>query len=134
MPVKEEGFCKNERLSSRKEIARLFEEGKSFYSYPYNVIWSESNLPMQYPVRLAVSVTKRGFKRAVDRNRIKRMTREAWRKNKQLLYGPLLKHNIAIVVMLIYTGKEIPATEVIERKMRELIANFSLNLHLSGSQ
>ncbi len=134
MAGRQQGLCKAERLSSRKEITRLFEEGSSFYSYPFNAIWAESRGNGKYPVQFAVSVTKRSFKKAVDRNRIKRLIRESWRRNKYQLYNILEQHNLKLIVMLIYSGKNIPGQELMDRKINELILNFSLNLPIPGGK
>ncbi|MES2397178.1 MAG: ribonuclease P protein component, partial [Bacteroidota bacterium] len=97
-------FTKAERLSSKIEIDSLFGTGKSFNSAPFKVIWLEKAVG-DTPVKTVISIPKRLFKRAVDRNRLKRLTREAYRKNKHLLYDDL--GNKKILLMFIFTSKTI---------------------------
>ena len=81
-------FSKKERLKNKIEIESLFSEGNRFFEYPFNVIWklysnSDSTLKM------AVSVPKKKIPNATDRNKIKRLVREAFRKNKTIIQQPL---------------------------------------------
>jgi len=125
------GFSKDERLCSRKEIGRLFDDGNSFFSYPFNLIWNLSDTDLVFPVKIAISVSSRSFKKAVDRNRIKRLIREAWRHEKTNLYTFLRQHNYSLFVMLIYVGTEVPSCGEIKPKLAKLIRNFSLHLEQS---
>lgn len=77
---------KSERLCSKTLIEELLTSEISFVKYPYRIIVKKSSLPGEYPARIAISVSKKRFKRAVQRNRIKRLTREAYRLNKKDLY------------------------------------------------
>jgi ribonuclease P protein component len=71
----------------------------------------------EQPVRIAFGVPKRNFKQAVKRNRIKRLFREAYRKHKHELYVPLELKSVKIVVMCIYTAKEVPSCSEAEGKI-----------------
>ncbi len=85
-------FPKKERMVSRLEIERLFGGGRphSVVSYPLRMVFTlRERQQGAMPVSLLVSVSKRHFKHAVDRNRVKRQLREAYRKNKHLLYSSL---------------------------------------------
>ena len=77
---------KSERLCSKTLIEELLTSEISFVKYHYRNIVKKSSLPGEYPARIAISVSKKRFKRAVQRNRIKRLTREAYRLNKKDLY------------------------------------------------
>ena len=114
-------FKANERLKSRKEISRLFDKGNSFISEPYKIIWDYSELEISYPAQIAISVPKRNFKKAVDRNFIKRQTREGYRKNKHLLYRYLTHKNIKISVIVIYLSRKRLKTIEIEDNIIKLI-------------
>lgn len=116
MEEKPSTFKKKEKLKSQKAIARLFREGQAFHLFPFRWVWVEAG-DAPHPVQVAVSVSKRKFKRAVDRNRIKRLVREAWRLNKAGFYEKLGPHHFHI--MFIYTGKELPEWLFLERKMRK---------------
>jgi len=111
----------NDRLKSKKEIELLFSEGKSISKYPVRLIYRKTTLQKENTIQTAVSVSKRNFKKAVDRNHIKRLLRESYRKNKYLV-GNNTTHQFAF--MFLYTGKEIPDYIMIESKIKEIIQKF----------
>jgi len=121
-------FSKKERLSNKKSISLLFEKGYSFYSHSFSVVWSYSDRPIPFPAQMAVSVTKKSFKKAVDRNRIKRLVREAWRLNKNSLYDLLKEKDRQIIIMLLFTGKEIPGFHDVSNQVKKVISKISLLL------
>ena len=125
-------YSKKEKLCSRKVISRLFENGNSFYSEPFRLLWLKSEDINPFPALTGVSVGKRSFPRAVDRNRIKRLIREAWRINKHQLYSQLEKLNLQIFIMIIYAGNKMPEYREIEVQMKDLVGKFSLHLTASS--
>lgn len=110
-------LAKEERLHSKKLIDKLFREGKSVFSYPFKVLYISENEASAHPVRVLISVSKRHFKKAVDRNHIKRLIREAYRNNKQTLMAHLNTHNKKLFFGLIYVSETILSYEEIERKL-----------------
>lgn len=124
-------FRKKERLSSKKAIAALFDSGQAFSLYPFRVFWKIADAGTGSPARLAVSVSKRCFKKAVDRNRIKRLTREAWRHNKHILYKHLEENNINLVLMLVYTQEDMPGYDLIEQKVKKVVSKLLLILPIN---
>ncbi len=117
-------FKKAERLKSKKIIDSLFQQGQSFGVYPVRIVWVElENSDNPYPVQCAVSVSKRKFPKAVDRNRIKRQLREAWRLHKHRLYEAL-EGEQQFGIMLLYTGKEQITQVEIERCVQRIIKKF----------
>ena len=76
-------FKKEERLCNKKLIDELFHNGSSFLCYPFKVSWLLVDEPAQFPAQVLFSVSKKRYKRAVDRNLIKRRMREAYRLHKQ---------------------------------------------------
>ena len=127
-------FSKSESLASRKLIEKLVEEGNSFSQYPFRLTWMTAELKANVPAQVAIVVSKRNFKRAVDRNRIKRLLREVYRKNKSDFYKTLTNKNMQCALLLLYTGKVVPNFAEVERKLRltlqrfeETIANTSVN-------
>lgn len=118
-------FSKRERLSSRKTIGLLFESGRSFYSHPFKVVWLEKECESRFPASVAISVPKKVFKRAVDRNRIKRVVRESWRHQKGNLYSQLEQEDLQIVIMLIFTARILPSQIEMNGMIEKLISKFS---------
>ena len=110
-------FQKAERLCSKKIIDKLFAQGKSVFVFPVKMVYLEIQLPSKYPVQAAFSVGKRNFKRAVQRNLIKRRMREAYRLNKSKFYDGITEKQIA--VFFIYTGKAIPEYKQIETSIKK---------------
>ncbi len=112
-------FTKAERLSRKKSIDRLFLRGKSFDVFPLKLLWVVSEPDQKFPVEVLISVSKKKFKKAVDRNRIKRKIREAYRLNKHQLYDILARKNKKILLAIIYTGREDEDFKTIENKIRK---------------
>lgn len=109
-------FGKNEKLKSRKQIEQLFKEGKSFSSFPLRVVYVfVENEPAA--LQAGFSVSTRYFKKAVDRNRIKRLMREAYRLQKNGLLNPVTGAAKKLNVFFIYTGNELPEYELVFEKM-----------------
>jgi ribonuclease P protein component len=110
-------FKKEERLSGKKSIATLFGEGSGFFVYPFKVVFLKVPDERPVPVQLLISVSKRNFKKAVDRNKIKRLIREAYRKNKHILCDDLSAHSKRLLLGFIYNAKTIMEYKEIERKI-----------------
>ncbi len=97
------------------------EKGRSFAYFPFRVIWMETKTESVFPAQIAISVPKRNFKRAVDRNLLKRRIREAYRKSKPVLYDFLNEGNKKIAVLVVYTAKEKLDYEAVSGKINAVI-------------
>ena len=104
---------KDDRLKSRKIIDLLFAHGKSFSNFPFKVIWQPADT-----LQIGIGVSSRHFRKATDRNRIKRLVREAWRKQKQELHT---KPGSGVSVFLLYYGNEVPEYELVHEKITSVI-------------
>lgn len=128
-------FRRNERLKSEKVISLLFKKGQSFSCYPLRLVYTEiaplskSDDSTDFsPIQFSLSVSKKKFKHAVDRNVLRRRIREAYRLNKQDLYV-FLKSNEALsekqfAFMVIYTAKDSLPYSEIQRGIRKMIFKF----------
>ena len=110
-------LAKHERLKSRKLLEQLFREGTTFFVHPFKVYYKIIG-DVTHPVQAGFGVSARTFKKAVERNRVKRLTREAYRLQKNNLQQMLEANGKNKAVFFLYTGKELPAYELIKDKMR----------------
>lgn len=115
-------FPKHERLHSKKLLEKLFKEGKSIKLYPLRFIYLP--LPEAEHTQVVFSVPRRNFKKAVDRNRIKRHMREAYRIHKSAItYN--LPIDIPFLLGYIYIAKEKQAYRVIESKIKDSLERLT---------
>ena len=92
-------------------IDQLFSKGHSFSNFPFKVVWLPEN--KEEILQAGVGVSSRYFKKATDRNRIKRLMREAYRLQKNILHDHLQKTQRKMSVFILYTGKEVPDYETV---------------------
>lgn len=122
MQSEKQTLNKEERLKSRKLIGNLFERGKIINHYPYKLLYEiTDNKDFGFPAKIAVSVSKRNFRKAVDRNRIKRKMKEAYRLNKNELYEILNKNDQNLYFFVIYTAKQDTEYQKLEKEMQLLL-------------
>lgn len=110
-------FPKEEHLCSKKRIEQLFNrQNPSLGVYPLRLTWVVAPARTTAPPQVLITVPKRAFKRAVDRNRLKRLLREAYRLNKYRLLEAENGHPVELLGLL-YTGKEKSELALIEKKL-----------------
>jgi ribonuclease P protein component len=114
-------YPKKERLKSKKTIDSLFVEGLSLSVFPLRLVYLETVFDDDIKIKAGVSVSKRNFKKAVDRNRIKRLMREVYRLNKAEYFNNI---STSFAFMFLYIGKEEMSFEVLNQKMRLLLDKF----------
>ncbi|MDD3078778.1 MAG: ribonuclease P protein component [Paludibacter sp.] len=110
-------FPKKEHLCGDTSINRLYTEGKAFIVYPVRIVYKSRPGIENIPVKVLFSVPKRKFKRAVKRNRIKRLMRESYRHNKEILQSLCIEKNISIDLAFNFIGDAEPDFKTIESKM-----------------
>ena len=114
-------FNKQEKLKSKKLIERLFTEGKSISCNPLKLIYLKVGHDSNFLIQAGVSVAKRKINLAVSRNRIKRLMREVYRKNKHLIYEGI---NTKYIFMFLYLDEKEQKYVFIEEKMINLLEKF----------
>ena len=117
-------LSKSERLSRRKIIEALHARGSSVKSPAIILVYLPCELPVEFPAQAMFSASKRLFKRAHDRNRAKRLLREAYRKQKHIVYTSLKERNQQYALHFIFTGKQLPNYPYVFGKMNDLIFRF----------
>lgn len=110
-----------EKLKSKKIIDLLFSEGKSVSKYPLRLVYVQHEFEENVPLKMGVSVSKKYFKKAVDRNYFKRVLRECYRLNKSLLISDLEKK---YCIMFFYQTSEKLCYQEIEEKTKLLFEKF----------
>lgn len=121
-------FGKKEKLKSRKLIGEVFSQGKNLTSFPLKLVYYKLPDPLKHSPNIAgvqlkvgVSVPKKKFNKAVHRVHLKRLIREAYRKNKYLVY----EHNSSsFAMMFLYIGREKADYRTIETAVQQLLKRF----------
>ena len=115
-------YPKNEKLKSKKTIELLFSEGQSVSKYPLRLVYVENSIENEELIKFGVSVSKKYFKNAVDRNYLKRVLRECYRLNKGILSESIDK---PMAMMFFYQSKEVLTYQEINEKTIQLFQKFN---------
>jgi ribonuclease P protein component len=119
---------KQERLKSRKLIDQLFKEGKFFSVFPIRVVWQYQQNTSGI-LQAGFTVSTKHFKKAVHRNRIKRLMKEAYRLQKNDLQNDVDAVNKQLVIFLMYVGKDIPGYPLISEKINSILKRLQKIVH-----
>ncbi|MEJ7682620.1 MAG: ribonuclease P protein component [Segetibacter sp.] len=109
-------YNKEERLKSRKLIEQLFSKGKNMSEFPVKVLYDFVE-DISMPLQAGVTTSSRKFKKAVERNRVKRILLETYRLQKLPLQQALEKQKLSLSTFFIYTGKDLPVYAEVYKKM-----------------
>lgn len=123
-------FPKKEHLCGEIRINKLYAEGKAFIAYPYRVVYRIEKTQTDVPVMVLVSVPKKRFKRAVKRNKIKRLMREAYRLNKHFLTDICTQNACQIQIALNYVSDIEMDFKAMEIKMIDALYKISQKIEL----
>ena len=114
-------YNKKEKLKSRTQLDAIFASGKSFSIFPIKVFYLETGEATLENTKAGVGVSARYFKKAVERNRVKRLLRETYRLEKQNLLEKLNEQQKQLIIFFLYIDKEMPDYKVMREKMRDCI-------------
>lgn len=114
-------FPKKEKLTNKKVFEALFSEGASIKKFPLQLRYIKTSPTEEGKIKVAFSAPKRVFKSAVQRNRVKRLVREAYRHNKPMIFNNI-EGNFAF--LFLYLGKKIPVYSEVEQAMKQLLQDF----------
>ncbi len=116
-------YSKKDKLKGKKLIERLFVEGASVAAYPLRMVYLKLDTENQETqLKAGVTVSKKHFKKAVDRNHIKRLIREAYRLHRDDYFN---NKSTSFALMILYLEKDIPDYASVEKKMKQLLDKFS---------
>jgi ribonuclease P protein component len=110
-------YNKKEKLKSRKLLDQVFKEGKTFTVFPLKLFYLQPAEKMDFFIKTGVGVSGRNFKKAVQRNHVKRLLREAYRTEKTPLHNFLQQQNSQAVVFILYIDKTLPVFTTVKEKM-----------------
>ncbi|MBO4581621.1 MAG: ribonuclease P protein component [Bacteroidales bacterium] len=114
-------FPKSQRLCSRDDFQRLLSQKQSFYLYPFVCYYGTEEGKNAFEAKIAIAVGKKRIKRAVHRNRVKRLIKEAYRQNKHLIYRTFQEEQKEIHLILVYVESKVLPYSFINNKMILLI-------------
>ena len=127
-------LTKAERINSKLTIENIFRKGQSVFSHPYKLVFvdriNDDDSPL---VEILISVSKKRFKKAVDRNAIKRLIRESYRTNKQILWNFCEQNNTKLSIVIVYVGNDISNSKNHNNTMIKVIDKMLLKLNSSMS-
>jgi len=131
METKRYGLSKKERISSKKEIDLLFTGGNSFVVYPLRIVYVEHHceeISDESAVSIMVNIPKKKFRRAVKRNRLKRMIKESYRLNKTDLIGKMASCSKRISIAFLYLPDNEKTYPEIASAVREALKTLSMKI------
>jgi len=130
-------LSKAERLTRTRLIGQVYDTGEVLKTPAILLIYRFMELPVTFPAQVMITAAKRNFRHAHDRNRIKRLIREAYRKNKSGHYLALEKVGKQAGLIFIFTGRQLPDSEYVNEKINSLLQRFTqlvLTHHLQTNE
>lgn len=113
-------FGKEEHLCGKTTIDELYKAGESLFLYPFRTVYQKVDKD-SVPVKCLVNAPKRKFKHAVDRNRLKRLMREAYRKNKHILFDQMEAENATMLIAFSYISDKIESQAFVEKRIIQVM-------------
>jgi ribonuclease P protein component len=123
-----ETFSKSEKLCSKKAIDCLFEKGSLFYVYPFKVIYNLDKHPEEPGQRVLISIPKKYLRRSVDRNHMKRLVRESYRRLKSRIHVPVKEAKTGLNIAIIFTGRKVISFQEVNQAIEQIISKIALVL------
>src|ERR1044072_3871975 len=120
MPLNQFSYTKKEKLKSRKQLEALFTTGENFVVFPVKLFFCNTE-GQDNSIKTGVGVSSKNFRKAVARNRIKRLLREAYRIEKTVLLNYLQQNKKQIALFFLYIDKGLPEFDLLKEKMQQAI-------------
>jgi ribonuclease P protein component len=122
-------YNRKEKLKRKKMLDQLFAGKQTVSQFPVRIFFTQHAIHPTAPVQAGVGCSSRTFKKAVHRNRIKRLLREAWRLNKAPIYELAQNQNKGISLFILYTGKELPQQQELLQVLPFLLQKMAQQLN-----
>jgi ribonuclease P protein component len=121
--VKANKLPNTERVKSPQRVSEIYYKGVAGFVYPFkfHFLSQPSEHTEQPLLKICIAVSKKKFKHAVDRNRVKRLVKEAYRLNKMAFYENPDNINKQVELYLVFVGKDLPAYQVVEKGIKSII-------------
>jgi ribonuclease P protein component len=113
-------FGKQERLSSKIQISHLFKDGESFFLHPFRIVFTQVPAIDEHLLKVMFIVSKKHYKKAVQRNHIRRRMREAWRKNRHIFISSEVNGK-CMLVALQYVVNSVESYQLMEEKIKLIL-------------
>ncbi len=117
-------FTKQEKLTGETVVTELFLQGASFIAYPVRVVWSASKSEDSPSLKVLMSVPKKKLKHAVDRNRVKRLLREAYRLQKEELTILVAEQHLQVRMAFVWIPNEVLDYAKVEKKVLDALSKM----------
>lgn len=127
-------YGREEKLKSRKLVQELFSKGKTFTVYPLKVFYMQPGKKPDHSIKVGVGTSTRNFKKAVDRNRIKRLLRETYRLEKNPLQDFLRSSGKQAAIFFLYIDKSLPEFSELKTKMHLALHKLIKQLNEAGTE
>lgn len=130
--IERETYLKVERVSGKTRIETIFASGNAFLTYPFRVVYYKHDADTSSNTNaLLISIPKKRLKRAVDRNRMKRLVREAYRLNRSYIDLSSLSNDSNVDIALIYVADKVLPYHIVEKSLIRLLREISKRLSMS---
>lgn len=113
-------FPKSERLNHKKVISQLFQSGQTSFSYPFRLVFATHPEPSDIKPQILISIPKKKFKKAVDRNWLKRRIKEAYRQNKIILTDKNAQFQIRHLIIIYIATEKMPYGDLKKKLLKAL--------------
>jgi ribonuclease P protein component len=127
-------FTKQEKLTGETVVTALFQKGASYMAYPMRIVWTATKTENKPSLKVLMSVPKKKLKHAVDRNRVKRLLREAYRHHKQELTMQVIEQGLQVQMAFVWIPSEVLDYAKVEKKLKDALLKMQKLLFCESAE